>query len=241
MDFIEECKTLSIENTINFLKEFPELAAKGAETKEQQINNILNFYSKKPQPNDQTTTPDYLVSRILELVFKNKESERALMQKQYNNQKQTEMMIGQLLEWYLLKEGKNFGWIFTAECVRAVDFLKMENDRWILYQIKNSDNTENSSAKDIRTGTPIIHWFRRFSNPTTITPKLTKKGTINKNGWKKFQKELDKRQKTLDLTPFKTPLFNWDNFPDEQLRERVSEEGFENFVISYFQNGCSFS
>ena len=60
-------------------------------------------------------------------------------------------------------------------------------------------------------------------------------------GWGKFQKELEKRQKTLDLTPFKTPLFNWDNFPDEKLRERVSEEGFENFVISYFQNGCSFS
>ena len=240
MNFVEECKKLSIAQTTKFLKEFPELAAKGAETKEQQVNNISNFYAKKIKPNDQTTTPDDLVSIILELVFKNKASDRELMQKQYNNQKQTEMMIGQLLEWYLLKEGKNCGWIFTAECVRAVDFLKMENESWMLYQIKNSDNTENSSAKDIRTGTPIIHWFRRVSDPPVITPKLTKKGAIDKRGWGKFQKELEKRQKTLDLTPFHTPQFNWENFPDDKLKKRVSEEGFRKFVINYFQTS-SFS
>tara|TARA_A100001035_G_scaffold248297_1_gene218330 strand:+ start:2572 stop:3294 length:723 start_codon:yes stop_codon:yes gene_type:complete len=237
MNFIEECKTFSIEHTTRFLKEYPELAAKGAETEEKQINNISNFYAKKIQPNEQTTKPDYLVSIILELVFNNKESDRELIQKQYNNQKQTEMMIGQLLEWYLLKEGKNCGWVFTAECVRAVDFLKKESNSWIRYQIKNSDNTENSSAKDIRTGTPIIHWFRRFSNPKVIIPKKTKKGTISKNGWGKFTKELEIRQKTLDLTPFHTPLFNWENFPDEKLKERVSEAGFKEFVINYFQTG----
>ena len=47
MNFVEECKKLSIAQTTKFLKEFPELAAKGAETKEQQVNNISNFYAKK--------------------------------------------------------------------------------------------------------------------------------------------------------------------------------------------------
>ena len=32
MNFIEECKTFSIEYTTRFLREYPELAAKGAET-----------------------------------------------------------------------------------------------------------------------------------------------------------------------------------------------------------------
>jgi len=30
-------------------------------------------------------------------------------------------------------------------------------------QIKNSDNSENSSSKKVRKGTPIKMWFRRFS------------------------------------------------------------------------------
>ena len=78
MSFVEECKNCSIETTTEYLAKYPTLAAKGAETKEKQINNIEIFFSSKIAPNEQTTKPDYLVSIVLELLFKYKDLLRFL-------------------------------------------------------------------------------------------------------------------------------------------------------------------
>ena len=50
--------------------------------------------------------------------------------------------------------------------MRSVDFVKPPADlagEWVALQIKNRDNSENSSSKAIRDGAQIIHWFRCFS------------------------------------------------------------------------------
>jgi hypothetical protein len=233
---LEECEKLSIDKTTKYLNYNPEGASKGAETEEKQIQQIENFYLKKISSNQQTTKPDYLVSLVLESKFDHEKSDRELIQKQYNNQKQTEMMIGNLLELYILREGKDFGWAFTAQCISAVDFIKEENTGWTLFQIKNSDNTENSSAKAIREGTQIKKWFRRYSSPKIISPRQTKKGEIWKDPWtKKYPEIYEKRKISKDFSDFEEPDFNWEKFPDENLKKKLSEKGFKDFVLQYLK------
>ena len=143
------------------------------------------------------------------------------------------MMIGQLLERYIINAAKDYGWIFTAECVKAVDFLKKEENNWIPLQIKNSDNTENSSASAIRNGTKIQKWFRRFSIPRVIDPKFKKDGTLSKVVFTKYPEEFKRRSEANDTTPFLTPEFNWENFPDHEVKKIVSEHRFKQFIYDY--------
>ena len=70
----------------------------------------------------------------------------------------------------------------------------MYSGEWRLLQIKNRDNSENSSSMAIRKGTSIEKWFRSFSKKTDT---------------------------------------NWDQFPDENVKGLVSEEGFRAFVREY--------
>ena len=50
-----------------------------------------------------------------------------------------------------------------------MDFIKKtknnKKEPWFALQVKNSDNSENSSSNKVRKGTKIKikHWFRRFS------------------------------------------------------------------------------
>ena len=67
---------------------------------------------------------------------------------------------------------------------------------WTTLQIKNSDNTMNSSLKTVLENTTIMHWYRRHS----------KKGT-----------------------------HNWDEFPDAELRKKLSEDDFRKFALDTFQ------
>lgn len=232
---MNEYKNLSITITTDYLSKYPHLAADGAKTRKEQIANIENAYSKEISPNIQTTKPDYLVSELLEHLYGYPKEKRNCYQEQYNRQKQTEMMIGKLLERYIINVGKDYDWVFTGECIKAVDFLKKDGVNWEPWQIKNSDNTENSSAKDIRTGTKIQKWFRRFSKPKVIEPKIKKDGTLSKIGFHpNYLEEFERRRKTNDITPFQTPQFNWENFPDTNIKQIASEQGFKDFIFNYF-------
>ena len=79
-----------------------------------------------------------------------------------------EDLIGHTLEEYIYSETKSENWIWcSGSILRSIDFIKKEtvgeNTIWKMLQVKNSDNSENSSSKKVREGTPIKHWFRRFS------------------------------------------------------------------------------
>lgn len=72
-----------------------------------------------------------------------------------------ENIAGSLLEEFIATELLKYQWhCCWGETMRSIDFCH-ENGK--LLQIKNSDNSENSSSKTVRDGTPIEHWFRRFS------------------------------------------------------------------------------
>lgn len=73
-----------------------------------------------------------------------------------------ENIIGWLLEYYMASVLEPKGWVWcSGSTLRSIDFI--EPSRSILLQVKNRDNTENSSSNAVRNGTPIIKWFRTFS------------------------------------------------------------------------------
>ena len=164
----------SKELTTEYLGQYPDEASRYCKTREKQILNIEKHFSKEISPKDRTTKPDYLTSKMLESVYNHKELERDRIQEHYNDQKQAEMMIGELLERYIYSKGKKYGWAFTGSCIKSVDFIKKDKKgKWTTLQVKNSDNTENSSSSKVRDATTIQKWVRRNSKKgTTLWAKF---------------------------------------------------------------------
>ena len=93
-----------------------------------------------------------------------------------------ENLVGDLLEEYLSVKLQENGWCCCwGSTIDAVDFCKADGS---LIQIKNSDNSENSSSSRVRAGTTIEKWFRR---------KSTKENTF-------FWENLNAMVKRKDLT-----------------------------------------
>jgi len=76
-----------------------------------------------------------------------------------------ENAVGALLERYIDSVLRNYGWHWCCgSFVKAIDFIKRaENGNWYELQIKNRDNSENSSSSAIRNNTQIQKWFRTRS------------------------------------------------------------------------------
>lgn len=85
-----------------------------------------------------------------------------------------EKIIGDLLEDYIHTKLEPFGWYCAwGSTLKATDFVVPQNTAKPRWQIKNRDNSENSSSKAIRKaarekGVKIDLWFRTFSK-TGIT------------------------------------------------------------------------
>ena len=145
------------------------------------IRNLEKNLDQTCLPTKPTTVPDTLTSELLERVWKHEKSEREKIKNHYIHQKQAEMKTGILLEHYIQKNGLKFGWLASGTVIQHVDFLIwkddgfrlpvetggsdsiVDDDEFILYQIKNSDNTENAASKEVRIGTLIRKWHRRHS------------------------------------------------------------------------------
>ena len=103
-----------------------------------------------------------------------------------------ENIVGDILERYLAERLESEDWVWcSGSVVRATDFIRYENGRWRSLQIKNRDNSENSSSSAIRAGTEIEKWFRCFSQkPKTnwdAFPYQVKKGVpLSDDDFKKF-------------------------------------------------------
>ncbi|ENM3908799.1 DNA topoisomerase IV subunit B, partial [Vibrio cholerae] len=85
--------------------------------------------------------------------------------------KRSQMAIGNLLEEYLAEELAVHGWYMAwGETVKSTDLVSNKNER---LQIKNRNNTENSSSSQVRNGTDIIKWHRlNASNGTKYWSQL---------------------------------------------------------------------
>lgn len=73
---------------------------------------------------------------------------------------------------------------------------------WYALQVKNRDNTENSSSSAIRDGTIIKWWFRTFSTRNQTNwerfPNLPINRSLSEDGFKLFVTEALEQLKTVD-------------------------------------------
>lgn len=134
------------------------------------IDQYFKGYNNRPsvrKGNKSTTFPDQLSEIILKSRIKNlKEEDISIRVSGHSILMTIENIVGDLLEEYLsikLKDSEYY--CCWGSTIDAVDFCSTNGD---LLQIKNSDNSENSSSSRVRSGTEIKKWFRRKSQKTNI-------------------------------------------------------------------------
>ncbi len=150
------------------------------------------FTSKftKVSPSIPQTVPDEMVSVILKNFYKHPLDKLKNIQTEHQHSMAAENMVGELLERYIDSVLSKHGWVWCCGAlVKHVDFIKKEENGYRMLQIKNRDNSENSSSKAIRDGTIIEHWFRTFSRTgrtnwdafpdTALKSKLSEDGFVN--------------------------------------------------------------
>jgi hypothetical protein len=114
---------------------------------------------------DVKTKPDPAVDEVLKAYKKVPPKDLGRIGEAHRMSMQAENIVGQLLEAYVARLLEAKGWIWCCgETMRSVDFLKDGDGGEIrLLQIKNRDNSENSSSAAIREGTRIEKWYRSNS------------------------------------------------------------------------------
>jgi hypothetical protein len=143
------------------------------------INGYFNQSSKRVS-NPIGTIHDSLIDEIIisRLPFLTKELQLHIKHG-HRISMSAENIAGYFLEEYISVILLKYGWhCCWGETMKSIDFCSKSGD---LLQVKNSDNSENSSSKAIRNGTEIQHWFRRFAkNGNTNWPTLNKLVGITK-------------------------------------------------------------
>lgn len=143
------------------------------------------------------TVPDSAVSYILGLMKDYKEGELDLISQQHKESMAAENIIGLLLEGYIASELEPYGWVnASGNVLKAIDFVKeVDSGNFVALQIKNRDNTENSSSSAIREGTTIKKWHRTFSQKPDTNwdnfpeEELEVRSNLSEEGFKKFIKK----------------------------------------------------
>lgn len=131
-------------------------------------NRIFYKYKKEietfPCPKNPQTTTDDALKEILNIYYGIEETNIASAINIHKQAMGAENIIGKLLERYIDSRASRFGWVWCAgSIVKAADFIRKRKNGWDVLQIKNRDNSENSSSAAIRAGTDIKKWFRTFS------------------------------------------------------------------------------
>lgn len=163
--------------------------------------------SRKPISHPKSTTiPDSMVSFILENYFEKAPTELSRISEEHKMSMVAENMIGNLLERYIAHNLEPNGWIWASgSTIRAVDFILPPNiseTSWYALQVKNRDNSENSSSKAIRDGTIIKKWFRTFSKRDATNwenfPNSIIDGSLSESGFRLFVKDSLETLKAVD-------------------------------------------
>ena len=106
-----------------------------------------------------STCSDPALAVIFKVAFDSNDEEIKTMELNHNLFMSAENIQGELLEEYIARNIEKYDWIWcSGNTLRAVDFCKRDGSA--LLQIKNKDNTENSSSTAIRNGTEIKKWHR---------------------------------------------------------------------------------
>ncbi len=122
-------------------------------------------YRRSDFPIRAGTIPDDMVSIVMVEAFGYSKEASDRIKVEHQEAMVAENCVGALLERYLDSVLRPNGWHWCCgSFVKAIDFIRRDqNNKWLALQIKNRDNSENSSSSAIRTGTTIQKWFRSLS------------------------------------------------------------------------------
>lgn len=201
---VTEVESKSINTLLVYLRENPtEMGWRGnnkpnleTEDGRQRVAEKYLFSKRKTiSPKTPKTVPDQMVSELLCIYFNYPRERLNEMKREHQDAMAAENMVGILLEEYIDSISKNYGWVHCAgELVKKVDFIKYQDNKWKLLQIKNRDNSENSSSSAIRNGTDIQKWFRTFSKTGKTNwenfPDKQLQGLLSEDNFIKFVKNL---------------------------------------------------
>jgi hypothetical protein len=122
-------------------------------------------HPKAPLP--PSTVPDELVSVVLNSYFHIPLKDLNRVKHEHQLSMASENIVGNLLERYISSQLEKHSWVWcSGEVVKSVDFIKppgKAREPWCALQVKNRDNSENSSSAAIRQGTIITKWYRTKS------------------------------------------------------------------------------
>ena len=94
------------------------------------------------------TCSDPALSKLVKIAFKLDDAEIEEKENAHNLFMSAENIQGELLEEYIARNVKDYDWIWcSGNALRAIDFCKRDGS--VLLQIKNKNNTENSSSSAI--------------------------------------------------------------------------------------------
>jgi hypothetical protein len=132
---------------------------------EKWVYAYLRGYNNRPSNrvgSKSATFPDSIVKLIMQSRLPNIDNELAdKIEGGHSLMMTIENLVGDMLEEYLSARLRENGWCCCwGSTIDAVDFCKADGS---LIQVKNSDNSENSSSSRVRAGTEIQKWFRRVS------------------------------------------------------------------------------
>lgn len=109
--------------------------------------------------NPKGSCSDPVVKRIAQEAKDLSEVEASAQEKAHTLFMSAENVLGNLLEEFVATKIRPYGWIWCAgEVLKSIDFCT--TDGMTLLQIKNKNNSENSSSSSVREGTTIKRWYR---------------------------------------------------------------------------------
>lgn len=127
-------------------------------------DKFINGFQKSDFPAEPGTVPDEMVSIVMESAYGYSSTDTERIKEEHQHSMCAENCVGALLERYLDSVLRSHGWVWCCgDFIRAVDFIYPKRNGWDALQIKNRDNSENSSSSAIRNNTKIQKWFRTFS------------------------------------------------------------------------------
>lgn len=157
----------------------------------------MRFYKgrfRRELPKAPKTVADDMVGYIMQAAFEYSSDEALELSIAHQQAMAAENATGDILERYIASVLEPKGWTWcSGTLVSAIDFVKYnpQSNSWDVLQIKNRDNSENSSSSAYREGRGVQSWFRTFAKtgntnwgnfPLAGTDRLL----LSEVGFKKF-------------------------------------------------------
>lgn len=190
-------------SVLEFLDAFPDfLSLRGAISQpgtsdyfETLASRFFSARERRESLQKPATVPDEIVSYILKAHFEWDDAKTSAVKEEHQWSMAAENIVGSLLERYIASVVEPLGWAWcSGDFIRAVDFLRYEPYDWKGLQVKNRDNTENSSSSKIRQGRDIeiSKWFRTFSKKAgdnwAAFPAIEGADQLSEEGFRKYVK-----------------------------------------------------